>query len=67
VAWIHEVGKGRVFYSNIGHIWQDFQPPAMQQFFLDALQYVIGDLKFDATPSAKLNPMPTPAPAPEQK
>jgi type 1 glutamine amidotransferase len=64
VAWIHEVGKGRVFYSNIGHIWQDFSQKPMQEFFLDALQYVIGDLKADATPSAKLNPQPTPAPAP---
>jgi hypothetical protein len=66
VAWIHEFGKGRVFYSNIGHIQQDFFQKPMQEFFLNALQYVIGDLKADATPSAKLNPQPTPAAAPDQ-
>ena len=66
VAWIHEVGQGRVFYSNIGHIQQDFFQKPIQEFFLDALQYVIGDLKADATPSAKLNPQPGPALAPDQ-
>jgi outer membrane protein assembly factor BamB/type 1 glutamine amidotransferase len=66
VAWIHEFGKGRVFYSNIGHVQQDFFEKRIQEFFLDALQYVIGDLKADATPSMKFNPQPTPAAAHDQ-
>jgi uncharacterized protein len=61
LAWIHEFGLGRVFYTNIGHIQQDFFQKPMQQFFMDALQYVLGDLKVDDTPSAKLNPQPIPA------
>jgi outer membrane protein assembly factor BamB/type 1 glutamine amidotransferase len=65
VAWIHEFGKGRVFYCNIGHIQQDYFQKPIQEFFLDALQCVLGDLKTDATPSAKLHPVPTPAAAPD--
>jgi len=37
------------------------------QFYLDGLQYALGDLKADATPTARLSPQPTPAFAPEKK
>ena len=60
IAWIQQVGKGRVFYCSLGHNRHIFWDPAILQFYLDGIQYALGDLKADATPSAKLNPQPEP-------
>ena len=67
IAWIHEVGKGREFYCSFGHDRPIFFNKAINQFYLDGIQYAIGDLKADATPSAKLASQPTPALAPEKQ
>jgi len=53
VAWIHEYGKGRVFYTLFGHREDTYANPLTQKFFLAGLQYALGDLKADATPSGK--------------
>jgi len=60
IAWIQQVGKGRVFYCSLGHNRHIFWDPAILQFYLDGIQYALGDLKADATPSTKLNPQPKP-------
>jgi len=47
VSWIHEFGKGRVFYNSLGHneyVWWD---PKILKFDLAGIQYVLGDLKAD--------------------
>lgn len=67
IAWIHEVGKGRVFYCSLGHDRPIFFNKTINQFYLDGIQYALGDLKADATPSAKLAVQPTPALAPEKQ
>ncbi len=67
IAWIQEVGKGRVFYCSLGHDKPIFFNKAINQFYLDGIQYALGDLKVDATPSAKLAVQPTPALAPEKQ
>ncbi len=54
VAWLHEYGKGRVFYFSLGHRHEIFWTPSILQCYLDGLQYALGDLQADATPSAKL-------------
>jgi type 1 glutamine amidotransferase/HEAT repeat protein len=56
VAWIREFGKGRVFYFSLGHQHAIFWTRPILQCYLDGIQYAIGDLKADATPSAKLTP-----------
>jgi type 1 glutamine amidotransferase len=66
IAWIQEVGQGRVFYCSLGHGAHVFQNPTLLAFYLDGIQYALGDLRADAAPSAKLSPQPTPALAPEQ-
>jgi type 1 glutamine amidotransferase len=66
IAWIHEVEKGRVFFCSLGHGAHIFQNPTLLAFYLDGIQYALGDLKADATPSAKLSPQPTPVLAPDQ-
>jgi type 1 glutamine amidotransferase len=65
VAWIKNHGKGRVFYCSLGHNPKAFQDPKIVRFILDGIQFALGDLPADATPSALLNPKPTPALAPE--
>ena len=53
VAWIHEAGKGRVFYCSLGHREEIYWNPAILKFYLAGIQYAAGDLKADAAPSAK--------------
>ena len=53
IAWIQQVGKGRVFYCSLGHNRHIFWDPQILQFYLDGIQYALGDLPADATPSAK--------------
>lgn len=50
VSWIKKHGKGRVFYSSPSHNAHSMNNPELLQFFLDGLQYVVGDLKCDDSP-----------------
>ena len=50
VSWIKRHGKGRVFYSSPSHNAQSLDNPELLQFFLDGMQYVVGDLKCDDSP-----------------
>lgn len=50
VSWIKRHGKGRVFYSSPSHNAQSLNNPELLQFFLDSMQYVVGDLKCDDSP-----------------
>ncbi len=58
VAWIQQHGNGRVFYTLLGHREDTFQNPLSLQYFLAGMQYALGDLKADATPSAKITATP---------
>jgi type 1 glutamine amidotransferase len=53
VAWIRPEGKGKVMYISPSHNAQSFENPALLQFFLDGLQYVVGDVNCDETPINK--------------
>ncbi|MEP3211259.1 MAG: ThuA domain-containing protein [Maribacter sp.] len=53
VSWIKRHGKGRVFYSAPSHNAQSLDNPELLQFFLDGMQYVVGDLKCDDSPIGK--------------
>ena len=50
VAWIKKYGNGRVFYGSLGHDANVFQEPVILRFYLDGIQYALGDLAADATP-----------------
>lgn len=54
VAWIRSYGKGRIFYTSIGHLPALFESPEMAKFLLSAVQFVLGDLDADTTPSGKM-------------
>lgn len=50
VAWIRKFGSGRVFYCALGHDANVFMDPKILQFYLDGIQYALGDLAADDTP-----------------
>ncbi|HNQ90164.1 MAG TPA: ThuA domain-containing protein [Verrucomicrobiota bacterium] len=56
LAWIRNYGRGRVFYCTIAHNPYVFWDPRMLAFYLDAVQFVLGDLPAPTTPSARLTP-----------
>ena len=54
LTWIRREEKGRVFCSGIGHNANPFWSAPLLQHFLAGIQYALGDLDADATPSARL-------------
>jgi uncharacterized protein len=65
LSWIREYGRGRVFYCAFGHVEPIWWNPAILQHFLAGVQYAMGDLKADATPSAKISPPLAPGRGPK--
>ena len=55
LTWIRNEGNGRVFCSAIGHVPSVFWNPSLLEHFLTGIQFALGDLKADATPSAQLS------------
>jgi len=53
VAWIRPEGQGKVMYIAPSHNAQSFENPALLQFILDGMQYVVGDVACDETPLKK--------------
>lgn len=54
LSWIRREGQGRLFYEALGHhesIYYD--NPQMLEHILAGVQYALGDLKADDSPSAK--------------
>ncbi len=58
VSWIQKFGKGRVFYCSLGHDHPVFWNPAVLKHYLDGIQFALGDLPADTTPSAAAKPAP---------
>ncbi len=54
LVWIRSYGNGRVFNCALGHSVLLFGTPTMAQLILNGIQFVLGDLEADMTPSAKL-------------
>jgi type 1 glutamine amidotransferase len=61
VSWVQSYGKGRVFYCSLGHDHDVFWNPAVLKHYLDGIQFALGDLKADTTPSATAKPAVRPA------
>lgn len=56
LAWVKNYGRGRVFYSTIGHNPAVYWDPMMLRFHLAATQFALGDLAAPALPSGRLTP-----------
>jgi type 1 glutamine amidotransferase len=54
LSWIRNEGKGRVFYYGLAHNPNIFWNPAMVEHILAGIQYALGDLKANATPSDQM-------------
>jgi len=53
LSWIRSYGSGRVFFCALGHQPATFMSPEILSYFLAAMQFLLGDLQADTTPSAK--------------
>jgi type 1 glutamine amidotransferase len=53
MSWIKTYGTGRVFYTSFGHNTHMYQDGKLLEHYLAGIQYALGDLEADATPSAR--------------
>ena len=53
VAWIKNYGKGRIYYNSMGHMPETMMSKPIMGHVLAAIQFILGDLDADTTPSAK--------------
>jgi hypothetical protein len=53
VTWIKSYGKGRVFYSSLGHTFEAWDNPEIQKMYLEAVKWAIGLTEAGATPRPK--------------
>jgi type 1 glutamine amidotransferase len=53
VSWVRSWGQGRVFYTALGHEPSTYWDPLFLRHLLAGLQYAIGDLAGEATPSGE--------------
>ena len=51
ISWVQRFGRGRVFYCSLGHDHDVFWNPAVLRHYLDGIQFALGDLPADSTPS----------------
>jgi len=50
IAWAKTYGKGRVFYSTLGHSDQSWDNALVQRMFFDAIRWSMGLVDGDVTP-----------------
>jgi hypothetical protein len=53
VSWIRKEGQGRVWYNILGHSEHVLSMPAYQKMLVSGIQYAVGDLAADDSPSEK--------------
>jgi uncharacterized protein len=53
VAWVKAYGKGRTYFTPLGHTTIMYTDKRWTQHILAAVQYILGDLEVDASPGAK--------------
>ncbi len=50
VAWAKMYGKGRVYYSTLGHVEENWDRPDFQQMYIGAIKWALGLVDADVTP-----------------
>ena len=53
LSWIRREGQGRVFYEALGHSERNYAIKPLLEHILAGVQYALGDLKADDSPSRK--------------
>ena len=52
VAWAKMYGKGRVFYTTLGHVEENWDNPKFQKMIIEAIKWATGMIDADVTPRA---------------
>jgi type 1 glutamine amidotransferase len=50
VTWAKMYGKGRVYYSSLGHVEENWDNPAIQKMFTEAIRWATCQFVADVTP-----------------
>jgi type 1 glutamine amidotransferase len=50
VTWAKMYGKGRVYYSTLGHVEENWDNPAIQKMFTEAIRWATNQIPADVTP-----------------
>jgi len=53
ITWSKMHGKGRVFYSSLGHTRESWQDPQIQKMYLEAIRWVLGGSEGSTATHAK--------------
>lgn len=53
ITWVRPYGKGRVFYTSLGHREEVWDRPDIQQMWTEAVKWAMGITQGDATPRPK--------------
>jgi uncharacterized protein len=56
VAWSKMYGKGRVFYSTLGHTEESWDDPDIRRMYFEAIKWVLGMTDGSTASHAKVNP-----------
>ncbi len=51
ISWVAKYGEGRTFYCSLGHRNEIYWNPVVLKHYLAGIQYALGDLEADATPT----------------
>jgi len=51
VTWAKMYGKGRVYYSTLGHPEENWDDPRLQRMYVEAIKWAMGLVDADITPS----------------
>jgi type 1 glutamine amidotransferase len=52
VTWAKMYGKGRVFYTTLGHVEENWDKPEFQKMITEAIKWATGMIDADLTPRA---------------
>ena len=52
VTWAKQYGKGRVYYSTLGHVEQNWDDPRLQKMYLEAIKWAMGLVNADVNSAA---------------
>ena len=55
VTWARRYGKGRVFYSSLGHVPENWDNPALREMYGGAIKWALGLMNAEATPRALIS------------
>ncbi len=56
IAWAKMYGKGRVFYTSLGHTKEAWDDPMVRKIYLEGVKWVMGRTEGSVTPHPKVNP-----------